>query len=54
MDTDNFKNGFAFSKEEIKGVVYARSITASVCGGILLLVLVVLVILAILPHTIHA
>ena len=33
------------------GVVYARGITASICGGILLLVLVVLVILAILPQS---
>ena len=49
MDTDNFKNGLTFRKEET--IVFARGITASICGGILLLVLVVLVILAIRPNS---
>ena len=51
METDNFKNCSNFTDDQIKNVALARSITASVCGAILLLVLVVLVILAIRPKS---
>ena len=50
METDNFKNCSNFTDDQIKAVALARGITASICGAILLLVLVVLVILAIWPQ----
>ena len=51
METDNFKNCANFTDDQIKNVALARGITASVCGAILLLVLVVLVILTIRPKS---
>ena len=51
METDTFKNCSGFTDEQVTAVALARGITAGVCGGILLLVLVVLVILAIRPNS---
>ena len=51
METDTFKNCSGFTDEQITAVALARSITAGICGAILLLVLVVLVILAIRPKS---
>ena len=53
METNTFKNCSGFTDEQMTAVSCARGITAGVCGGILLyiLVLVVLVILAILPQS---
>ena len=48
METNNSSN---FTDDQIKDVALVRGITASICGGILLLVLVVLVILAIWPKS---
>ena len=48
METNNSSN---FPDNQIKEVALVRGVTASICGGILLLVLVVLVILAIWPKS---
>ena len=51
METDNFTKCSNLTEKEITAVARARGITASICGAILLLVLVVLVILAIWPKS---
>ena len=51
MERDTFKNCSGFTDEQVTAVALVRGITAGVCGGILLLVLVVLVILAIRPKS---
>ena len=51
MEMNNSNNCSNLTDEEIKEVALARGITAGICFGILLLVLVVLVILAIWPNS---